>query len=221
MFGYSSLADPLVPLSGARGLCSISPIVWNLPEWTCTDRRKSLLYLNNTDNAGNQNKFTTKYKDPQNQSDWAPYIRYAEVLLTQAEAEARNNVSVSQRAIDLVNTVRNRSIVDSTTNKYTLASFTSTNALINAILKERRIEFLAEGKRWSDIHRLAVDPVFSAGGIPDKMANGFNNIGAFACAGPVPATGVPAIPYSDYRFLWPIPQQERNTNPIIDQNPGY
>jgi hypothetical protein len=169
----------------------------------------------------NNNKFTSKYTDVVNQSDWTPYIRYAEVLLTQAEAEARNASTVSQRAIDLLNTVRNRAIVDSATNQYTAVSLPTKNAVINAILKERRIEFLAEGKRWGDIHRLAQDPVFGAGGVPDKMVNGYNNISVYVCGGAVPAFGTPAIPYSDYRFLWPIPQQERNTNPIIEQNPGY
>jgi hypothetical protein len=215
MYGQSSVA------SGGRGLVAIGPIVWNLPEWTCADRRRSVLYYNGVDNTGAANKFTSMYTDAVNQSDWTPYIRYAEVLLTQAEAEARNNASVSQRAIDLLNTVRNRAIVDSVTNQYTAASFATKNALINAILKERRIEFLAEGKRWSDIHRWAQDPTFGTGGVPDKMVNGFNNIASFVCSGPVPATGTPFIPYSDYRFLWPIPQQERNTNPIIAQNPGY
>ena len=33
-----------------------------------------------------------------------------------------------------------------------------------------KMEFLAEGKRWSDIHRLALDPDFSTNGIPAKMA---------------------------------------------------
>ena len=214
MYSFSSTS------TGGRGLCSISPIIWNLPEWTCGDKRRTLLYTNGTDNAGNQNKFTTKYKDQLNQSDWAPYIRYAEVLLMQAEAEARSN-GITQKAVDLLNTVRNRSVANPATDAYTLASFATQNALISAILKERRIEFLAEGKRWGDIHRLATDPVFGTAGIPDKMANGFANLGAFVCAGPVPTTGVPAIPYVDYRFLWPIPQQERNTNPIVDQNPGY
>ncbi len=215
MYGQSSTA------TGGRGLVSISPIAWNLPEWTCTDRRRSVLYYNGTDNTGNTNKFTSKYTDAVNQSDWTPYIRYPEVLLTQAEAEARNAATVSANAIKLLNAVRNRAIVDSVTNQYTAASFPTKNALINAILKERRIEFLAEGKRWSDIHRLAQDPVFGTGGVPDKMVNGFNNINAFVCGGPVPATGTPFIPYNDYRFLWPIPQQERNTNPIVAQNPGY
>ena len=34
-------------------------------------------------------------------------------------------------------------------------------------------------------------------------------------------TGQPAIPYSDFRFIWPIPAIEITTNPIIVQNPGY
>jgi hypothetical protein len=216
MYGQSTSA-------GGRGLAAIGPIVWNLPEWTCTDRRRNTLYYTGTDGNGvvNNNKFTSKYTDVVNQSDWTPYIRYAEVLLTQAEAEARNASTVSQRAIDLLNTVRNRAIVDSATNQYTAVSLPTKNAVINAILKERRIEFLAEGKRWGDIHRLAQDPVFGAGGVPDKMVNGYNNISVYVCGGAVPAFGTPAIPYSDYRFLWPIPQQERNTNPIIEQNPGY
>ncbi len=214
MYSISSTA------TGGRGLVSISPIVWNLPEWTCGDKRRTLLYANGNDNAGNQNKFTIKYKDQLNQSDWAPYIRYAEVFLIQAEAEARSG-GVTQRAVDLLNMVRNRALANVATETYTTASFANQNALINAIIKEKRIEFLAEGKRWSEIHRLSVDPAFTTAGVPDKMANGFANLGAFVCAGPVPATGVPAIPYADYRFLWPIPQQERNTNPIVDQNPGY
>lgn len=215
MYGQSSVA------TGGRGLAAISPIAWNLPEWTCDDKRRTLLYYNGPDNTGNTSKFTSKYTDAVNQSDWVPYIRYAEVLLIQAEAEARGAATVSQRAIDLLNTVRNRAIVDPATNQYTVATLSTKNALINAILKERRIEFLAEGKRWGDIHRLVQDPVFGTGGVPEKMVNGFNNIGAFVCGGAVPAAGTPFIPYSDYRFLWPIPQQERNTNPIVEQNPQY
>ena len=59
-----------------------------------------------------------------------------------------------------MNTVRNRSIPNPAVNQYVVASFADKNALIKAILDERRIEFIGEGKRWGDIHRLAMDPVF-------------------------------------------------------------
>ncbi|MFX4439394.1 RagB/SusD family nutrient uptake outer membrane protein, partial [Acinetobacter baumannii] len=82
-----------------------------------------------------------------------PIIRFAEVLLMQAEAEARLSSMVSQRAIDLLNMVRNRASANPTATQFTLASFNTVTDLVAAILVERRIEFLAEGKRWADIHR--------------------------------------------------------------------
>ena len=206
---------------GGRGLVSLSPILFNLPQWLCTDKRRTLLVVDGATAIGSTSKFSGKYRDYGTYSDYAPYIRYAEVLLIQAEAEARNASTVNQRAVDLLNTVRNRALNAPLTETYTLASFADKNALIAAILVERRIEFAAEGKRWADIHRLAVDPNFSPGGIPAKMASGFVGSANFVCAGAIPAATVSPIAYSDYRFLWPIPQQERNTNPIIEQNPNY
>lgn len=209
--------------NSGRGLVSISPIIWNDPQWLCDDKRRTTLYVDGPISATNVNnaKFTSKYKDAVFMTDFAPYIRYAEVLLIQAEAEARNSAAVSNRAIDLLNTVRNRALANVATQTYTAASFANANALIGAILKERRIEFLAEGKRWGDIHRWVQDPVFGTGGIPAKMANGFNGLSNYVCGGPLAPTGEAFIPYSDFRFLWPIPLQERNTNPIVEQNPGY
>jgi len=217
----ASLAQMMGPNGSGRGLVAISPTIYNLPAWRCDDTRRSLLTLQGLSNTGTTSYFTKKYTDYVNQADYAPYIRYAEVLLMQAEAEARNAAAISQRAIDLLNLVRNRAIPTPVTNQYTAASFADKNALIKAILDERRIEFLAEGKRWGDIHRLAKDPVFSTGGIPAKAANGYSTLAAYGCSLATPALTVTAIPYSDYRFLWPIPQDERTQNPIIDQNPGY
>lgn len=219
MFGTLSL--------GGRGLISLSPILYNQAQWLCTDRRRRLLTADGASAISNVlapstfSRFSTKYRDYGLYSDYAPYIRYAEVLLIQAEAEARNGAAVSQRAVDLLNTVRNRGLLNPLTETYTLASFATPNALIGAILVERRIEFAAEGKRWSDIHRLAVDPNFSTSGIPAKMPSGFIGISNFVCGGAIPAATITAIAYNDYRFLWPIPLQERNTNPIIEQNPNY
>ena len=219
----AALAQMLGPNVPGRGLVAISPVMYNNSAvWKCDDARRSLLIIAGASNANTPSFFTKKYTDYVNQSDYAPYIRYAEVLLMQAEAEARNGAGVTQRAIDLLNTVRNRSINTVTTLAYVAADFVDKNALILAILNERRIEFLAEGKRWGDIHRLAMDPVFTTGGIPAKAVNGFsNNGGLYGCGSPIPPLNNLAIPYNDYRFLWPIPQDEITQNPIITQNPGY
>jgi len=92
--------------------------------------------------------------------------------------------------------------------------------LIKAILLERRIEFLFEGKRWADISRLANDANYTTGGIPAKAANGTAGIAIYTC-GTAYTPGQAAIPYSDFRFIWPIPTDEVTQNPIIVQNPGY
>ncbi len=208
---------------GGRGLVAVSPILWNNSGWRCDDLRRSLLYVQGS-NANNTatllNYFPIKYRDYVNRSDYAPQIRYAEVLLTQAEAEARNAGAVTQRAIDLLNVVRNRSIPSPATNQYTAANFPTLVDLVRAIILERRIEFLCEGKRWPDIHRLAVDAPYTTNGIPAKATNGTNGLGLYNCGGAF-TTGLAAIPYSDFRFIWPIPADEIIQNPVITQNPGY
>lgn len=210
---------------GGRGLAAISPLIWNQSQWLCDDKRRTLLTVQGTNSAGSQSIFTSKYRQYSTRSDWAPQIRYAEVLLNLAEAEARQSATVSTRALSLLNAVRNRSLATPATQQYTAAGFATKNALITAILFERRIEFLAEGKRWGDIHRLALDPVFPPGGIPAKAVNGTAGTTTsvtplYSCgAGYTPAQA--AIPYSDYRFLFPIPQAENSQNPIVAQNPGY
>jgi hypothetical protein len=205
------------PNQGGRGLVRVSSIAYNLQSWKCDDKRRTLLL-----NQDGRSYYTTKYRDITNRTDPSPIIRYAEVLLTLAEAEARNASAVSQRALDLLNAVRNRSLADPATQAYTLASFATKNALIVAILNERRIEFLGEGKRWGDVHRLAVDPDFNTGGIPAKMTFADASFASYNCAtNPALTKSIPAVAYTDFRFIWPIPLEETQQNANIDQNPGY
>jgi hypothetical protein len=205
------------PAKGGRGLVRISPIAYNLAEWPLNDRRRTTLL-----EADSRSYYSTKYTDYANRSDNAPIMRYAEVLLNVAEAIARTS-GVDARALALLNAVRNRAVVDDK-DKYTAASFADGKALTRAILAERRIEFLGEGRRWADIHRLARDPDFSTGGIPAKMAFGNATFATYTGNPATPLTrSIPAVPYSDFRFLWPIPADEVAQNPTLaaQQNPGY
>jgi hypothetical protein len=206
---------------GGRGLVAVSPVIWNNSQWKCDDKRRTLLYTSGK-NANNGNSIlTTKYRDYVTRGDWAPQIRYAEVLLTLAEAEARQAAGVSQRAVDLLNAVRNRALANQA-DAYTAGSFADKVALVKAILFERRVEFLEEGKRWGDISRLSGEnnPNYTPGGIPAKAVNGAQGDAMYSC-GTSYTPGQAAIPYSDYRFIWPIPADEVTQNPIVVQNPGY
>ncbi len=71
------------------------------------------------------------------------------------------------------------------------------SATVNNVLRERRIEFMAEGHRWFDLKRLGRD-------IPKPAASLANT-----------------LPYSDHKVLPRIPQSEINLLSNLDQNPGY
>ncbi len=126
--------------------------------WSATDvRRTSLTFLN----TGTSKRYLAKYQNPSPYLDYAPVIRYAEVMLNLAEALARNNAAVDTRALSLVNAVRKRS--DPTA---TVVAVTQTQ-LIDAILLERQIELLGEGLRNNDIMRLLLN-IPAKGSVPAK-----------------------------------------------------
>ncbi|MDR0864193.1 MAG: RagB/SusD family nutrient uptake outer membrane protein, partial [Candidatus Symbiothrix sp.] len=162
-------------------------------------------------------------------ADWNPIIRYAEVLLNYAEAEARTN-GVTDKAVNLLNAIRNRAVTDPA-KQFTTASFANTDALMTAILQERRIEFLTEGRRWPDIHRLTYDKyaVLAANGkagIPNKVAWGSVKSESYDPASGVVDAGIlksPGFDYTDRRYIFPIPEAETSSNAVIagQQNAGW
>jgi hypothetical protein len=219
-------------VSSGRGLVAVSPLLYNQSWFLATDARKSTTFLSGNDPGGGKGGlFTRKYTDVAAGSDNAPVIRYAEVLLNMAEAIQRQSGTVSTRAFEMYNAVRERAVADGATDEVT--DFATANDLIQAILNERRIEFVCEGLRWGDIHRLAQDPTFNTwgGGIPAKVNRNIANFASLYTGDPAKNTEIlttaslnhPAKPYSDYRFVWPIPASETNVNPVLadQQNPDY
>lgn len=215
LFGYTD--------GNGRGWYITSPNLYNASFWVSSDLRRKLLQIQNTSDGSPKFSFNNKYRDQANLTDWTPIIRYAEVLLNAAEAYSRNSPSDPQ-ALSLLNAVRNRAVAAA--DQYTSSSFATPNALTQAILNERRIEFTGEGLRWPDLHRLSKDQSFSVGGIPAKVSyTDVNSDGTDydLVNRPAVPTRITAIPYTDHRFIWPIPQTETITNPLLakEQNPGY
>lgn len=212
-----------------RSLVCVSPIIINADFWLADDLRREQL-LKRDDQYGNLNAFWSwKYRAGTVMDDWTPILRYAEVLLNYAEAEARQN-GVTQKAVDLLNEVRNRAVTDPA-KQFKLSSFANVDELMEAIIQERRIEFLAEGRRWPDIHRLTYDKyaVRSSDGkpgVPDKATWGNMTSDSYA-----PASGfvdpaiikTPGFNYEDRRYIFPIPLSEISSNPKIatQQNAGW
>lgn len=149
--------------------------------WTATDVRRSFNAV-----VSAKPYLNTKYSVGTPFTDWAPVIRYAEVLLNLAEGLARVNAVLDVKALALLNAVRQRS--DPAT---ILAPATKTD-LINAILLERRIEFLGEGLRNFDLMRL-LQTIPAKGSAPTK--------------GP-----------GDSGYIWPISADELSLNPLMTDN---
>ncbi len=205
-----------------RLLVCISPIVWRNSYWLEDDLRRGedvmVFFYEGI-------PFTNKYTEATNMDDACPIIRYAEVLLNMAEAYTRLGGSNVATGLNYLNDVRDRSLADPATQSYNGASFADADEQLAAILAERRIEFVLEGQRWPDIHRLQYDPVLAMDGIPAKVANGYPlsasyTLGAGEYTGPFE---IAAVPRTDKLFLWPIPQAEIDANPILkdQQNPGW
>lgn len=132
---------------------------------------------------------------------------------------------------DLLNAVRNRAVT-AVDKQFGISSFASTDALIAAILQERRIEFPAEGRRWPDIHRLTYDPKFAVKaadgkpGVPNKAAFGNITTGSYQPASGSVNAGIlttSGFNYEDRRYIFPIPESETSSNPTLaaQQNSGW
>ena len=127
--------------------------IYNNPQFAATDDRKTKLTVATTAVA----KFpsSTKFSGVSPYVDFVPNIRYAEVLLNLAEAEAETgNLS---RAAALLKAVHGRSDA-----AYVFTELDTKADVIKAILTERRIEFLAEGFRANDVTRRG-EPMVSFG----------------------------------------------------------
>ena len=116
-------------------------------------------------------------------------IRTAEVQLTLAEALAHpgtaQNLALARTELNALRTARG------------LGPTTAADGdLLEAIIRERRVELVFEGHRWFDLTRLGRD-IPKPGGIGTPLA------------------------WDDFRTVIRIPLGERDANPNLIQNPGY
>jgi len=154
------------------------------PQWGAADKRRTdLLFVRNN------KSWVSKFPTGGQYQDYAPVIRWAEVLLNLAEARARvasATAAPDAQALALLNAVHRRS--DATV---TLAPATNA-ALIDQILTERRIEFIGEGLRNIDIMRLRQT-------IPAKAS--------------APSKGP-----TEQGYIWPISSSELILNKLATDN---
>lgn len=138
-------------------------------------------------------------------------LRYAEILLTYAEAKIEQN-QIDASVLAAINAVRNgRNDV-----KQPAVTTTTQAALRDIVRRERAVELAFEGQRLFDIRRwktaetVMTGPVFGIT-YPD-------NTGKLVT---IQAVSSNRVFDKSRHYLWPIPQKERDLNPKLTQNPGW
>ncbi|WP_217651658.1 RagB/SusD family nutrient uptake outer membrane protein [Mariniphaga anaerophila] len=159
-----------------------------------------------------------------------PIIRYAEILLSYAEA--LNNLTGSQTVQlgDQQYTVSRD--IDEIKNSFNLVRYRaglpglSANQLNNpadvqqAIERERMVEFLYENRRFYDVRRWGIYEESEREPIRGMNPDGADRESYYRRT--IPATSSYLTRVVDKKFVWvPIPRAELRRLPSLDQNPGY
>lgn len=174
-----------------------------------------------TDAIDNGNQYTSKtgfnFKKYVNSEDLAEsnanssnniiLIRYAEVLLSYAEAKIETN-DIDASVYQAINDVRVRAGMPS------VISGRSQSELRNIVRHERKVEFPLEGLRYFDVRRWGIAEKVISG-----QTYGFTYLNKAGKLDTIKAEYRKFNPTRDY--LWPISQRELNVNPNLNQNPGY
>jgi len=149
-----------------------------------------------------------------NSSNDIVLLRYAEVLLTYAEAKVEAG-QIDQSVYDAINQVRGRAGVNMPA--ITSAKAPSATALRTIIRRERHVEFPMEDNRLFDIRRWKTAEAVMPGnayGILNYYNQDRADYGQHVL--------VEKRSFNVSRdYLWPIPQNEMDLNKNLVQNPGW
>ncbi len=128
------------------------------------------------------------------------FLRYADVLLSYAEALNGANGGPDALAYSLLNAVTDRASASRWPEGLSQSEF------VDVLVMERAKELCFEGHRKDDLVRMnRLKEVVMAVDQADLWS----------------ADGNPGDEFDDHEYIWPIPQAELDLNPNLVQNPGY
>lgn len=137
-------------------------------------------------------------------------MRYAEVLLTYAEAKVELN-QLDASVYTAINLIRQRADV----NMPAIAAGKTQTELRDIVRQERLVELAFEGLRFMDVRRWRIADVV----MPGKVY-GMTYLDPSNVLQTVEVIGWTNV-YNERNYLWPIPQAERDMNPKLEQNAGW
>ncbi|MCC5908307.1 MAG: RagB/SusD family nutrient uptake outer membrane protein [Balneolaceae bacterium] len=140
-------------------------------------------------------------------------LRYAEVLLTYAEAKIMMN-DIDDLAKQYINMVRERAGLDMSVADVTLPQYDSYSQQdwLELIQNERRIEFAGEGLRYDDIIRWRI-----AEDVLNQPALGHTRL----VDGQLESLHIEDRSFQSHQYKWPFHESSLRVEPTLNQNPGY
>jgi len=175
-------------------------------QWDKNDLRYQFNWYSQTFGLGPTTILNKKFSDRTTTTGAGndfPLYRYADVLLFYAECVAQD-AAPDADAMEKLNMVHRRaygkpSTVADPAIDFKLSDYSTKQAFIDLVVRERAYEDCLEGKHWFDLKRLGIAQEV----IQDMLG----------------------ITMQEKQLLWPIPTDEYNYNkaidPNTDQNPGY
>lgn len=139
-----------------------------------------------------------------------PLLRYAEVLLTYAEAKIMLN-DVDDLAKECINKVRQRAGLDMAIADVELTE-KSQQEWTDLVRNERRIEFAGEGLRYDDILRWRI-----AEQVLNQPAMGHSRL----VNGSMQTLKIEDRSFGSFNYLWPFHENSLKVEAGLVQNPGY
>jgi hypothetical protein len=146
-----------------------------------------------------------------------PIVRYAEVLLSYLESKLEAGDQITQELLDqTINMVRGRESV----NMPPITEIEKDKLRI-ILRRERRVELALEGIRYWDLLRWHIAHIeLNKNTYGAKVCDGQSN-----CKYQVDENGYYFLYKRGFRenvdYHWPIPQDQIDINPNLEQNPGY
>ncbi len=161
--------------------------------------------------------YSEDYEDGWNSGLNVIVIRYAEVLLSYAEAKIELN-QIDESVYTAIDDVRTRAGMP----KVDRAVYNNQSTLRTLVRRERRVELAFEGLRWYDIQRWKIGDQVRKGEVyGTRLGTVDKSTGEVIYSGPehIKVETRNFNPGRDY--LWPVPQSERDINKNLTQNPNY
>ena len=205
--------------------------------WKPGDSFRGEPFLPNLSNQTRTGYMFKKYGDEQSMEILASrideiLIRYAEVLLTYAEATYELNDQISDADLDIsINTLRNRFANDPDKLPALTNTFVKEHGLDmrEEIRRERRVELVSESLRYDDLIRWKTAETelpqeilgakFDKSAYPNMVPGKDTNLNANGFIIVQSGSSRMFDPGKDY--LFPLPLREISLNPNLEQNPNW